>query len=186
MVAAEKPSLDVTLDKTVRQGKKQIILCRELGKEEAALNLLWQTESEIGMSKDSDTEATKSGPIAQPGEIEYDFSVTCYMAVNDPAVTMLKRCFMENKLVELWNINLQHKKPEGTNQYASDYYQAYVSSFTPTAPADEMVELEFEFTVDGVHQEGWATVTDAQEDGASYEFVDTTTEAAKAANLQEA
>lgn len=176
-MAVAKPSLDVTLNKEVRQGLKQIILMRKLGDTTEALNLLYQTESEIGMSKDSDSEATKSGPIVTPGAIEYDFSLTCYMAVNDPAVKMLEHAFLNNELVELWDINLQH--PEGTdaNKYASNYYQAYVTSFTPTAPADEMVELELEFGVQGQHVDGWATVTASQEQGARYEFKDTTAQA---------
>lgn len=177
MVAPATPSLDVTLNKEVRQGMKQIILMRKLGDNTEALNLLYQTESEIGMSKDSDSEATKSGPITTPGAIEYDFSLTCYMAVNDPAVKMLEHAFLNNELVELWDINLQHPKTDGTNQYASNYYHAYVTSYTPTSPADEMVELELEFGVQGQHVDGWATVTDAQEAGAKITFKDTTASA---------
>lgn len=177
MVAPATPSLDLTLNKEVRQGMKQIILTRKLGDTAEAMNILYQTESEIGMSKDSDSEATKSGPITTPGAIEYDFSLTCYMAVNDPAIKMLEQAFLNNELVELWDINLQHPKEEGSSQYASNYYHAYVTSITPTSPADEMVELEFEFGVQGQHVDGWATVSETQEETAKIVFKDTTAQA---------
>lgn len=171
MTSPEKPSLDVTLNKEYRQGKKSILLVRELGNTQAALNVLYQTEYEVEMSKDSDSEATKSGPIVMPGEIEYDFSLTCYMAVNDPAVVMLEQAFLKNKEIEIWEIDLQHKHD---NKYAANYYHAFVTSFSKTASADEIVELELEFGVNGVHQDGWATVTDDQEQASQYEFKDTT------------
>lgn len=183
MTEATKPSLDTKVNNTVRLGKKQIILTRKLGDKTAAAAVLYQTEHEIGMSKDGDATVTKSGTVNMPGSIEYDFSLTCLMAVNDPTITMLKQAFMNDELVELWVINLQHCKadsatPRGssTNMYGADYYHAYVSSFTPTSSAEEFVELELEFKVDGVHQEGWATVTADQEGNAQYEFKDTTAE----------
>lgn len=180
MTEALKPSLDENVNNAVRLGKKQIILVRKLGEKDAAKSVLYQTEHEIGMSKDGDATVTKSGTVNMPGAIEYDFSLTCLAAVNDPTVTMLKEAFMTDSLIEVWVINLQHCKadsatPRGasTDMYAADYYHAYVNSYTPTASAEEFVELELEFKVDGVHQEGWATVTADQEGNAQYEFKDT-------------
>lgn len=173
MVASpEKPSLDVTLNKEICDGQKQIILMRELGNKQAALTLLYQTEHELGKSRDSDVQRTKSGNIVKTGAIEYDFSLTAFQAVNDPAIRMINNCFENNKKVELWVINLQHKHPS-SDKYAAEYFQAYITDFTSTANTEDYMELELEFGVEMQGQEGWATVTMEQMADAQYKFTDT-------------
>ncbi|TNX43411.1 phage major tail protein, TP901-1 family, partial [Enterococcus faecium] len=74
----------------------------------------------------------------------------------------------------IWEIN---KAEQGTddnaNKYKATYYQAYVSEFTPSAAAEDNVELSLSFAVNGVGQDGYATLTEDQADVVQYAFKDT-------------
>ena len=65
---------------------------------------------------------------------------------------------------------------EDANKYKATYYQAYVSEFTPNATAEDNVELSLAFAVNGVGQEGYATLSEDQAKVIQYTFKDTVPE----------
>lgn len=159
-----------------RLGKKQILLVRKEGEKEAASKLLFQTDLEVGISADSETTETKDVPVTIPGAVEYDFSATVIAAVGDKGLKMLKDGVNGKYLIELWVIDLQNpenaESPDN-NKFYGTYYQAYCTSYTESEGAEDAVEAEVEFSVNGIGQEGYCTVTKEQSAAAQYAFRDT-------------
>ena len=81
--------------------------------------------------------------------------------------------------MEVWRVNLAE---EGTDtnagKYEATYYQANVTELTETSNAEDACEVEITFGVQGNGADGYATVSDAQKEAASYVFKDTSKEAA--------
>ncbi|EGO9936992.1 phage major tail protein, TP901-1 family [Enterococcus faecium] len=153
-----------------------ILLYRLLKKEtqEAAWKMAFQTEHENGLSRDSDSTVTKDGNVQSLSPVEYDFSATSIVAKGDSHVDEMKQALLNGDIIEIWEIN---KAEQGTdddaNKYKATYYQAYVSEFTPSAAAEDNVELSLSFAVNGVGQDGYATLTEDQADVVQYAFKDT-------------
>ena len=86
----------------------------------------------------------------------------------------MKQALLNGDIIEIWEIN---KAEQGTddnaNKYKATYYQAYVSEFTPSAAAEDNVELSLSFAVNGVGQDGYATLTEDQAAVVQYTFKDT-------------
>lgn len=155
-----------------RLGKKQIMLVRKLGDTDVAKKPLFQTDLEVGKESDTDVTQTKDTPIIVAKGIEYDFSGTCIAAVGDATLEMLDKAVEESYVVEVWICDLQNKNEQG--KYYSTYYQTLVTSYTESKGAEDLVEAEVEFGVNGIGQRGWATVSDEQMQIAQYVFTDTT------------
>ncbi len=158
------------------KGIDVILLYRLLKKEtqEAAWKMAFQTEHENGLSRDSDSTVTKDGNVQSLSPVEYDFSATSIVAKGDSHVDEMKQALLNGDIIEIWEIN---KAEQGTdddaNKYKATYYQAYVSEFTPSAAAEDNVELSLSFAVNGVGQDGYATLTEDQADVVQYAFKDT-------------
>lgn len=144
---------------------------------EAAFKLAFQTEHENTKSKDSDSVATKDGPIRTPGALEFDFSATSILALNDPYVEKLETALDEDKLIEIWEINRAEKGTGGdADKYKATYYQGYVTSFGKNPNAEDSVELSLEFGINGKGAKGYATLSADQEEVVQYVFKDTVKE----------
>lgn len=144
---------------------------------EAAFKLAFQTEHENTKSKDSDSVATKDGPIRTPGALEFDFSATSILALNDPYVEKLETALDEDKLIEIWEINRAEKgMGEDADKYKATYYQGYVTSFGKNPNAEDSVELSLEFGINGKGAKGYATLSAEQEEVVQYVFKDTVKE----------
>lgn len=165
-----------------KQGIDIILLYRILSKstEEAAWKLAFQTEHDNGISRDSDSTATKDGPIQNLSQVEYDFSATSIVAKNDPHVDEMKQALIDGEIIEIWEIDRAEK---GTNtnaeKYKATYFQAYISSFSNNPNSEDALELELEFAVNGIGQPGWATLTEDQAEVVQYQFKDTVKEIAE-------
>ena len=70
-------------------------------------------------------------------------------------------------------IKQNREKDDNANKYKATYYQAYVSEFTPSAAAEDNVELSLSFAVNGIGQDGYATLTEDQAAVVQYTFKDT-------------
>lgn len=162
----------------VKKGIDIILLYRLLedAKKEYAWKLAFQTEHENEISRDTDGVATKDGTVQSLQAVEYDFSATSLLAKGDKAVKKLKQAMLEGKVVEIWEIDRSEKGTDvNSEKYAATYYQGYITSYSVSANAEDNVELELEFGINGIGQEGYATLTEDQKKVVQYAFEDTTT-----------
>lgn len=157
---------------TARFGIKTLLLTRLNGDSNAAKNLMYQTDLELSKEADSDSTITKSGSIAQPGGIEVTLSATVIAAVGDKTLKMLEDAFDHQKSVEFWLIDSQNKKTD-EDKYWTYYMQGFINTFTMSANAEDLVEVEIEVTVDQLPQQDWGTLSAEQKQLAQYQFVDT-------------
>lgn len=183
-----------------KQGIHSILLFRLLkeAEKQEATKLAFQTEHEVGKSRDVDGQKTKDGIIQSVGALEYDFKATSILAKGDELAAKLEKAMEDGELVEIWDIDSEEasKNPKGgelakiwgigedkTNggngKYLATYYQGYISSFSAKKNAEENIEIEMEFAINGVGQKGFATLTDAQKAAVQYAFKDTTKESKK-------
>ncbi|MTD42464.1 phage major tail protein, TP901-1 family [Erwinia sp. CPCC 100877] len=161
----------------VLKGVDIILLYRLLSKaaEEDAWKMAFQTEHDNGLSRDSDSTATKDGNVQTLNPVEYDFSATSLMPKGDPHVDEMKRALIDGEVIEIWEINKAEKGTGGdAEKYKATYYQGYVSEFTPTATAEDNVELTLSFAINGIGQDGFATLSSEQAEVVQYVFEDTT------------
>ncbi|HEP1510545.1 TPA: phage major tail protein, TP901-1 family [Streptococcus pyogenes] len=187
-----------------KQGIHSILLFRllkEAGTEKAA-KLAFQTEHEVGKSRDVDGQKTKDGIIQSVGALEYDFQATSILAKGDVLAAKLEKAMEDGELVEIWDIDseapmkdaltekeelkkiwgIDASKSNGNDKYLATYYQGYISSFSAKKNAEENIEIEMEFAINGVGQKGLATLTKEQKEAVQYAFKDTTSEETKKEN----
>ncbi|EGO6670419.1 phage major tail protein, TP901-1 family [Enterococcus faecalis] len=167
--------------KVAAKGIDIILLFRVLkkSKEEAAWKLAFQNEHENTKTKDSDSVATKDGPIRIPGSLEIDFSATSILSVGDPYVDQLEEALDNDDIIEIWEINKAEKGTgDNADKYKATYYQGYVTSFGKSPNAEDTVEVSLEFGINGKGAKGFATLTADQEEVVQYVFKDTTIETA--------
>ncbi|HEP1259738.1 TPA: phage major tail protein, TP901-1 family [Streptococcus pyogenes] len=184
-----------------KQGIHSILLFRLLkdASSEAATKLAFQTEHEVGKSRDVDGQKTKDGIIQSVGALEYDFKATSILAKGDTLAAKLEKAMEDGELVEIWDIDLEETSKKnsdvengiakvwsiengingGDNKYLATYYQGYISSFSAKKNAEENIEIEMEFAINGTGKKGFATLTNAQKEAVQYAFKDTTSETKK-------
>ena len=131
------------------------------------------TEDELAISADADATATKDGAVRGASVAELEKTCTSLMDADDPMLPKLKSAILNGSLVELWEVNLDKPVANQTNKYAGTYYQAYLSEFTASSPADGNVEVSMTFGINGKGADGNVTVTASQQDDEQYTFVDT-------------
>jgi TP901-1 family phage major tail protein len=155
------------------QGKKIIYLFRVEGDTSAAAAMAFTTENERSKSKDADVTATKDGSIRTPGAAEVEISATAILAKGDTLASKLESAMDEDKLIEIWEANLE-EEGSTSGKFKGTYYQGYLTEFTLTSSAEEHAEYECTFAINGSGKSGDVTVTAAQQEVASYAFKDTT------------
>ena len=131
------------------------------------------TEDELSISADADATATKDGAVRGASVAELEKTCTSLMDADDPMLPKLKSAILNGSLIELWEVNLDKPVANQTNKYAGTYYQAYLSEFTASSPADGNVEVSMTFGINGKGADGNVTVTASQQDDEQYTFVDT-------------
>ncbi len=159
---------------TAKKGIDSILLFRILKEQanKAAAKLAFQTEHSSEKSRDTNTSQTKDGVLQTIGGIEVTLSATSIMAENDPLVVELEQAMNNGDLVEIWEIEKGAAKV--AEKYPATYYQGYITSFNKTKNAEDLVELEMEFGINGVGASGNATLTEEQAQVVQYVFEDTT------------
>ena len=157
------------------QGSKLIYLYRLLEEQatEDAFRLAFVTEDSISLSKDADSTITKDGAIRTPSPAEIEKQVTCILAQGDADIKKLKTAMLADKIIELWEANLDEPVEGETNKFYGTYYQGYITSYEKTSNAEDMVEIQMTVGVNGNGADGEVTVTDDQQEDASYVFTDT-------------
>lgn len=159
------------------QGNRIIYLYRIL-KDAATVDataLAFTTENERTKSRDADTTETKDGPIRTPGALETEITTTAiFSSESDEMITKLEKAVDDSEKVEIWEVNLD--KPgtsDNVGKFAAKYFQGYVTEFGSTSSAEDHAEASLTFGIEGTGADGYATVSDEQQEIASYVFADT-------------
>ena len=155
------------------KGDKLVFYYRLLKNEKTkdAMMIGYQTEGGENLSRDSDTTATKSGPIPVPGTLEVELSFTALVEKNGTAEKELKSALYDSEKVEIWLVNLGRPSTEA-NKYDASYYQGIVSQFEKSADADDFATYATTFKGEGKPQDGYVTVTKEEEEALAYAFRD--------------
>lgn len=159
-------------------GNKIVYLYRllEKAKEEAAKNLAFTTENGRTKSKDADSTATKDGTIRTPGAAETEITATAVLAKGDKLIAELEDAMDLDKLLEIWEVNLEEPAESGNNKFKGTYFQGYLTEFEFSSPSDENVEVSLTFGINGSGKRGDVTVTTQQQEVANYVFKDSVKE----------
>jgi len=158
------------------QGKKIVYLYRVLS--EAATSdgavLAFTTENGRTKSKDADSTATKDGTIRTPGVAEVEITATSILAKGDTLLDKLESALDNDSTIEVWETNLAEKGTgDNVDKYKAKYFQGYLTELEITSSAEEYVEISLTFGLNGNGVDGYATVTQEQQDIANYAFADT-------------
>lgn len=161
---------------TAVKGNKLIYLFRilEEASSAAGVTLAFTTENSISYSKDSDSTATKDGQVRLPGEMEVEISATALLAKGDEMYAKFKQAMIDNKLIEIWEANLEEAVEGGENKFKGTYFQGYLTEFEKSSSAEDHVEVSTTFAINGTGVDGDVTVTAEQQEIAAYVFSDTT------------
>ena len=62
---------------------------------------------------------------------------------------------------------------ENVGKYAAKYFQGYVTEYELTSSAEDHAEAALTFGLEGTGADGYATLTEEQQEIASYVFADT-------------
>lgn len=157
------------------QGSKIVYLYRLLEEQatEDAFRLAYVTEDSISYSKDADSTVTKDGTIRTPSAVEIEKPMTCILSKGDTDIDKLKNAMLNDKVIELWEANLDEPVLNTTNKFKGTYFQGYITSYEKTSNAEDMVEIQMTIGVNGKGADGNVTVSAEQQDDASYTFTDT-------------
>ena len=157
-----------------KKGIDSILLFRLLSDASKAdgAKLAFQTEHSTEKSRDTNSVKTKDGVLQSVGGIEVSITATTIMAEDDELVAKLESAMDKGELVEVWEIEKNAKKKG--DKFESVYYQGYLTSFKKTKNAEDLIELELEFAVNGTGVKGYATLNTSQAEVVQYEFADTT------------
>ena len=156
-------------------GNKLIYLYRIKSKAATAdgVALAFTTENERSKSKDSDSVVTKDGSIRVPGAVEQEISATSILAKGDTLLRDLEDAMDNDEIIEIWEVNLEEPAGEGGNKFAGMYFQGYLTEITRSSTAEDHVEVELTFAINGNGARGEVTVSAEQQEIAEYVFTDT-------------
>lgn len=158
-------------------GKKIIYLYRIFDQSATANGavLAFTTENSRTKSKDADSTATKDGSIRTPGASEVEISATSILSKGDTLINDLEAALDNDKLIEIWEVNLAEAgDSDNVGKFKSKYFQGYLTECEISSSAEDMVEVSLTFAINGTGADGYATVTQEQQEIASYTFKDTT------------
>lgn len=158
------------------QGKRIVYLYRVL--EDAvttnATALAFTTENGRTKSKDADSTATKDGSIRTPGVAEVEITATSILSKGDTMIGKLEAALDSDKLIEVWEVNLDEEgTSDNVDKFKAKYFQGYLTEMEITSNAEDFVEISLTFGINGNGADGYATVSDEQQEIASYVFADT-------------
>ena len=167
--------LQIFADAEAVAGKKIVYLFRV--KEDAATDagtlLAFVTENERTASVDADSTATKDGTIRRPGTAEVEITSTSIVKKDDPIRGKLEEALYDNKIVQCWEANLDEPVTGETTKFKGRYFEGYLTELTLTSSAEDLAEISLTYGANGTGVAGDVTVTAAQQEAASYTFVDT-------------
>lgn len=158
------------------QGKKIVYLYRIL--EDAATanaeGIAFTTENGRTKSKDADSTATKDGSIRTPGVAEVEITATSILSKGDTMIDKLEAALDGDKTIEIWEVNLEEEgTSDNVGKYKAKYFQGYLTEMEITSNAEDFTEVSLTFGINGDGVDGYATVSEEQQEVANYVFADT-------------
>ena len=167
--------IDLQMFAEAVSGSKLVYLYRIKSKAASAdgLALAFTTENERTKSKDSDSVVTKDGAIRIPGAAEVEITATSLLAKGSTFVDDLEDAMDADELIEIWEANLEEPVGQGGNKFKGMYFQGYLTEITHTSSAEDHVEIELTFAINGEGKRGEVTVSAEQQEIAEYVFTDT-------------
>lgn len=103
-----------------------------------------------------------------------EVTATSILAVGDTLIDELEKALDNDELVEIWEVNLAEKGTEGNvGKFKAKYFQGYLTECEITSNAEDMVEVSLTFGINGSGVDGYATVSQEQQEMANYVFADT-------------
>ena len=168
--------IDLQMFAEAISGSKLVYLYRIKSKaaSDDAVALAFTKENERSKSKDSDSVVTKDGSIRIPGAAEVEISATSLLAKGDSLVYDLEDAMDNDEIIEIWEANLEEPAGNGANKFKGMYFQGYLTEITHSSSAEDHVEVELTFAVNGEGKRGDVTVSVEQQAVAEYVFADTT------------
>lgn len=168
-------NIDLQMFAEAVQGKKLVYLYRVLNDAatENAVAMAFVTENTRTKSKDADSTATKDGAIRTPGASEVEITATSILAKGDTLFEKLEDAMDNDKLIEVWEANLDEPAGEGSDKFAGRYYQGYLTEFELSSNAEDFCEVSTTFAMNGAGVKGDVTVSVDQQEMAAYVFADT-------------
>ena len=155
---------------------KNLIYMYRLNSESATadgIRIAFTTENEMSISSDADATATKDGSVRGASVAELELTATSLMDADDAMIPKLKNAILNGSLLDVWEVNLDKPVSGSAGKFDGTYYQAYITEFTTSSPADGNVEVSMTFGINGKGAEGDVTVPTSQQDDGQYTFVDT-------------
>lgn len=167
--------IDLQMFAEAVSGKKLVYLYRIMSNAATAdgVALAFTTENERSKSKDSDTVVTKDGSIRIHGASEVEITATSLLAKGDTLVSELEDAMDNDEIIEIWEANLEEPAGEGSNKFKGMYFQGYLTEVTVASSAEDHVEVELTFAINGSGVRGDVTVSAEQQAVAEYVFTDT-------------
>ena len=96
------------------------------------------------------------------------------MAKGDAFLGTLESALDSDKILEIWEVNLEEKgTTTNSGKFKSKYFQGYLTEMEVTSSAEDMAEVSLTFGIIGAGVDGYATVTEEQQEAAAYAFADT-------------
>ena len=154
-------------------GKDKILMFRLLEKatKEKATKLALQTEHTLSYENNVDTTQTKDGAVTSNGGTEVTLEINA-IASHDDVNEMLKKSVIEHKELECWEVDLSEPTEDG--KYPAKYMQGKLENWESPANVEELTEISTTMKIDGIPQDGFATISKEQEKAILYAFRDVT------------
>lgn len=149
----------------ITSGDRLLLFFRDFEKQQTddGAKLRFQTEHSVSKEKESDSVWTKDGTQATIRDGENTISISSLKYEEDGDILnvfdQLEELFDNNKLVEVWQVNLDSATADGN--YTANYYQGYFTSFEITA-GDSAVEASIEYAINGRGVKGTDKLTPEQ------------------------
>lgn len=164
------------------QGKDAILLVRELSKatKEAAHVVPFQTSLSFDPSTDSDSTATKDGPVNSSSSVETDLEVEFTNSTHYIA-DMLRHALFDGRDLEMWLVHRDRTRQDAdgkTTEAYAWYMRGKVKEDSNDNDADDLSKRDVTFTVNSTPKDGWTKFTKTQQEDIDYVFrgVDTITD----------
>lgn len=168
-------NLQLFADFTAVKGNKVVYLYRVYDDRAttAGATLAYTKENNRSVSSNAEDVETKDGKVRVPGSPDIQITASSYLKKNDSLIPDLEEAMLDNKLMEVWETNLE-EEGSTTGKFKGIYYQGYLTNMEKSSPAGEYVEVSLTFTLNGKGATGDVTVTAEQQAEADYVFADTT------------
>lgn len=155
-----------------KHGKDRILLFRTLSEagDVGAAKLALQTEHTWSYDRSIDSTVTKDGNVTSNSGLEVTLDINAVVS-DDPVNQMLYESVVNGHKLEVWDIDLGAEGDAGT--YRAKYAQGLLESWEDPAGVEDLSELSTTMRIDDYPKEGFATLTEEQEEEVMYAFRDT-------------